>query len=129
MNIIKVKNIDSLDKVYEDILSSIDNNKKVKAGGAQVLFPDRDKNICELSATYIIKTGRFSKEQRVVVVMTFRRESDGAYVSKLEESVFHLVENRNRGLEEIWSGKLDEAMDKIGEVARMHCQVIQSLLN
>ncbi|MEM2087488.1 MAG: hypothetical protein QXF52_02285 [Thermoproteota archaeon] len=128
MSMIRFREVDSLNKVYEDILKSIDTGKNIKAGGALVTFPDKERNICELSATYIVRTGRFSKEQRVLVVLPFKKDSDGTYAANIEESVFHVVQDDKGSLKEVWKGQLKEAMEKLGDVAQIHINVISTVV-
>jgi hypothetical protein len=125
---IKFREVESLNKVYEDILKSIDTGKNVKAGGALITFPDKERNICELSATYIVKTGRFSKEQRVLVVLPLKKDSDGTYTGNIEESMFHVVQDDKGSLKEVWKGQLNEAMDKFADVAKIHINVISTVV-
>ncbi|MEM2344784.1 MAG: hypothetical protein QXI73_05670 [Thermoproteota archaeon] len=122
MSMIKIKNPDSMGKVYEDFIRSVETSKNIKPGGALITFPDKDRNICELSATYIVKPGRFAKEQRVVVVMTFHKDENGDYVSNIEESIFHIVQEDNGDLRETWKGKLKDAesVDKLKEIVKIH---------
>lgn len=126
-NLMEFREVDSLGRDYEEALKNIETGKNVKAGGALITFPDKERKVCELSATYIVKLGRFSKEQRVVVTLTFNKNIDGAYVANVEDSVFHLVQEEKGGLKEVWSGKLKEAMDKLGDVARVHINVMSNL--
>jgi hypothetical protein len=127
MAVIRLREIDSLNRLYEENLRSISMSKDVKAGGALLTFPDKERNLCELSATFIVKKGRFSKEQRVVVVLPFKKDSDGVYVADVEESVFHVVEDDKGSLKEVWSGRLSEAMDRLGEIARAHANIISAI--
>lgn len=128
MSMIRFREVDSLNKVYEDILKSIETGKNIKAGGALVTFPDKERNICELSATYIVKTGRFSKEQRVLVVLPFKKDSNGTYTANIEESVFHVVQEDKGSLKEVWKGQLKEAREKLGDVAQIHINVISTVV-
>jgi len=127
MAVIRLREIDSLNRLYEENLRSISMSKDVKAGGALLTFPDKERNLCELSATFIVKKGRFSKEQRVVVVLPFKKDSDGVYVADVEESVFHVVEDDKGSLKEVWSGRLSEAMDRLGEIAMAHANIISAI--
>ncbi len=127
MAMIRLREIDSLNRLYEENLRSVSMDKDVKAGGALLTFPDKERNLCELSATFIVKKGRFSKEQRVVVVLPFKKDSDGVYVANVEESVFHVVEDDKGSLKEVWSGRLSEAMDRLGEIARAHVNIISAI--
>lgn len=123
----RLKEIDSLNRIYEETLRSISMDKDVKAGGALLTFPDKERNLCELSATFIVKKGRFSKEQRVIVVLPFRKDSDGVYVADVDDSVFHVVEDDKGSLKEVWNGRLKEAMDKLGNIAKVHIDVISTI--
>lgn len=127
MSVVKVKEVNSLNRVYEEILRSVDMGKNIRAGGALVTFQDKEQNFCELSATYMVKPGRFSKEQRVVVSLPLTRGSDGIYIGNVEESMFHVVQEEKGGLKEVWSGKLREAMDKLGEIAKLHVDVVSRI--
>ncbi|MGQ9596633.1 MAG: hypothetical protein ACUVQY_01200 [Thermoproteota archaeon] len=127
MSVVKVKEVNSLNRVYEEILRSVDMGKNIRAGGALVTFQDKEQNFCELSATYMVKPGRFSKEQRVVVSLPLTRGSDGIYIGNVEESIFHVVQEEKGGLKEVWSGKLREAMDKLGEIAKLHVDVVSRI--
>lgn len=129
MSTIKIKNPDHIGKVYEDFIRSVETSKNIKPGGALVTFPDKDRNVCELSATYIVKPGRFAKEQRIIVVMTFYKEDNGNYVSTIEESVFHIVQDDNGDLRETWRGKLKEAesVEKLKEIAKIHIEAALNL--
>lgn len=124
---VRVKEVNSLEKVYENILRSINTGKNFKAGGVLVTFPDKERNLCELSTTYLVKLGRFSKEQRVVVTLAFKRDSGEAYVANVEDSVFQLVQEEKGGLKEVWSGGLKEAMDRFGDIARLHIDAVSKL--
>lgn len=127
MSVVKVKEVNSLNRVYEKILRSVDMGKNIRAGGALVTFQDKEQNFCELSATYMVKPGRFSKEQRVVVSLPLTRGSGGIYIGNVEESMFHVVQEEKGGLKEVWSGKLREAMDKLGEIAKLHVDVVSRI--
>lgn len=127
MATIRLREIDSLNKLYEETLRSINMGKDIKAGGALLTFPDKERNLCELSATFILKKGRFSKEQRVVVVLPFKRDSDGVYVADADESVFHVVEDDKGSLKEVWSGRLRDAMDRLGDIAKVHMDIISTI--
>lgn len=74
-----------------------------------------------------MKLGRFSKEQRVVVTLAFKRDSGEAYVANVEDSVFQLVQEEKGGLKEVWSGGLKEAMDRFGDIARLHIDAVSKL--
>lgn len=121
------REVDSLGRKYEEALKTVETGKNVKTGGALVTFPDKERKVCELSATYMVKLGRFSKEQRVVVTLTFNKDSNGVYVANVEDSLFHVVQEEKGGLKEVWSGRLREAMDKLGDVARIHVNVMSNL--
>ncbi|MEM1557581.1 MAG: hypothetical protein QXR44_04485 [Thermoproteota archaeon] len=123
----RLKEIDSLNRIYEEALRSISMDKDVKAGGALLTFPDKERNLCELSATFIVKKGRFSKEQRVIVVLPFKKDNDGVYVADVDDSVFHVVEDDKGSLKEVWNGRLKEAMDKLGNIAKVHIDVISTI--
>ncbi|MEM3712192.1 MAG: hypothetical protein QXR97_01440 [Thermoproteota archaeon] len=129
MSMVKVKNPDSMGKAYEDFIRGIEISKNIKPGGVLVTFPDKDRNICELSATYIVKPGRFAKEQRVVVVMMFHKDENGDYIANVEESIFHIVQNDNGDLRETWKGKLKDAesVDKLKEIIRVHVDAALNL--
>ncbi len=127
MDTIVFREVDSLGRYYEEALKNVETSKNVKTGGALVTFPDKERKVCELSATYLVKLGRFSKEQRVVVTLTFNRDASGVYVAKIDDSVFHVVQEEKGGLKEVWSGRLAEAMDKLGDVARIHVNVMSNL--
>jgi cytochrome c biogenesis factor len=127
MSTIMFREVDSLNREYEEALKNIETGKNIKTGGALVTFPDKERNLCELSATYMVKLGRFSKEQRVVVTLTFKKDSNGVYSANIEDSVFHVVQEEKGGLKEVWSGRLKEAMDKLGDVARLHVNVMSTL--
>lgn len=127
MSMIMFREVDSLSKEYEEALKTIEIGKNIKTGGALVTFPDKERNLCELSATYIVKLGRFSKEQRVVVTLAFKKGGDGVYAANVEDSVFHVVQEEKGGLKEVWSGRLREAMDKLGDVAKLHLDVVSKL--
>jgi len=127
MSTIMFREVDSLGREYEEALKNVETGKNVKTGGALVTFPDKERKVCELSATYMVKLGRFSKEQRVVVTLTFHKDSNGVYVANMDDSVFHVVQEEKGGLKEVWSGRLREAMDKLGDVARIHVNVMSNL--
>lgn len=127
MDTVMFREVDSLGRYYEEALKTVETGKNVKTGGALVTFPDKERKVCELSATYIVKLGRFSKEQRVVVTLTFNKNANGVYVAKIDDSVFHVVQEEKGGLKEVWSGRLREAMDKLGDVARIHANVMSNL--
>jgi len=129
MDKIRIKNPDFMGKVYEDFIRNAKVGKNVKPGGALVTFPDKDRNVCELSATYIVKPGRFAKEQRIIVVMTFQKDENGEYISDLEESVFHVVQNNNGDLRETWKGKIKDAesLDNLKDIAEIHRNAVLAL--
>jgi len=127
MGMVTFRRVDSLNKEYEEALKNIETSKNIKTGGALVTFPDKEQNLCELSATYIVKPGRFSKEQRVVVTLVFKKSDDGVYTANVEDSVFHVIQEEKGGLKEVWSGRLREAIDKLGDIARLHMNVMSTL--
>lgn len=127
MDTIMFSEVDSLNREYEEALKNIKTGKNVRTGGALITFPDKEHNLCELSATYIVKPGRFSKEQRVVVTLTLKRDANGIYVANVEDSVFHIVQEEKGGLKEVWSGRLKEAMDRLDEIAKLHVEVISKI--
>jgi hypothetical protein len=127
MSMVTFRRVDSLNKEYEEALKNIETSKNIKTGGALVTFPDKEQNLCELSATYIVKPGRFSKEQRVVVTLVFKKSDDGVYTANVEDSVFHVIQEEKGGLKEVWSGRLREAVDKLGDIARLHMNVMSTL--
>jgi len=127
MSMVTFRRVDSLNKEYEEALKNIETSKNIKTGGALVTFPDKEQNLCELSATYIVKPGRFSKEQRVVVTLVFKKSDDGVYTANVEDSVFHVIQEEKGGLKEVWSGRLREAIDKLGDIARLHMNVMSTL--
>lgn len=127
MSTITCRDVDALSKKYEETLKTVETGKNIKIGGALVTFPDKERNLCELSATYMLKSGRFSKDQRVVVTLSFKRDSDGVYVANVEDSMFQLVQDEKGGLKEVWNGRLKEAMDKLGDVARLHLDAVSKI--
>lgn len=129
MSTIKYRDADSLSRKYEEALKTVETGKNIKVGGALVTFPDKERNICELSATYMLKPGRFSKDQRVIVTLSFKRDNDGVYVANVEDSMFQLVQDEKGGLKEVWNGKLKEAMDKLGDIAKLHLNAVSKLSN
>jgi len=129
MSTIKYRDADSLSRKYEEALKTVETGKNIKVGGALVTFPDKERNICELSATYMLKLGRFSKDQRVIVTLSFKRDNDGVYVANVEDSMFQLVQDEKGGLKEVWNGRLKEAMDKLGDIAKLHLNAVSKLSN
>jgi hypothetical protein len=127
MSVIMFREVESLNREYEEALKNIETGKNIKTGGVLVTFPDKERNLCELSATYMVKLGRFSKEQRVVVTLTFKKDSNGVYSANIEDSVFHVVQEEKGGLKEVWSGRLKEAMDRLGDVAKLHVNAMSTL--
>ncbi|MEM2941483.1 MAG: hypothetical protein QW304_08045 [Thermoproteota archaeon] len=127
MSTITCRDVDALSKKYEEALKTVETGKNIKIGGALVTFPDKERNLCELSATYMLKSGRFSKDQRVVVTLPFKRDSDGVYVANVDDSMFQLVQDEKGGLKEVWNGRLKEAMDKLGDVARLHLDAVSKI--
>jgi len=127
--VITLRQVESLERVYNQILDLVGARKGIKAGNALVTFPNKEKTVCELSTTYITKPGRFSKEQRVVVTLTFNRIEDGAYVANVADSVFHIVSEDKGGLKEVWSGKFQEAAERIEDVVKLYVEAINNLAN
>ncbi|MEM2915299.1 MAG: hypothetical protein QXH91_07870, partial [Candidatus Bathyarchaeia archaeon] len=59
--------------------------------------------------------------------LTFNRVDDGAYMANVVDSVFHIVSEDKGGLKEVWSGKFQEATDKIGDIVEMYVAAINNL--
>jgi len=63
----------------------------------------------------------------VVVTLVFKKSDDGVYTANVEDSVFHVIQEEKGGLKEVWSGRLREAIDKLGDIARLHMNVMSTL--
>lgn len=127
--VITLRQVESLEKVYNQILGLVSPKKGINVGNALVTFPNKERTVCELSTTYITKPRRFSKEQRVIVTLTFNKVDDGAYVANVADSVFHIVSEEKGGLKEIWSGTFKEAAERISDIVELYTEGIDHLIN
>lgn len=127
--VITLRQVESLEKVYNQILGLVSPKKGINVGNALVTFPNKERTVCELSTTYITKPRRFSKEQRVIVTLTFNKVDGGAYVANVADSVFHIVSEEKGGLKEIWSGTFKEAAERIGDIVELYTEGIDHLIN
>jgi hypothetical protein len=127
MSTIRLKEANLINRLYEEAIRLMSMPKYVKAGGALLTFPDKEQRFAELSATFIVKKGRFAKEQRVVVVLPFKRDEDGGYIADVEESVFHVVEDDKGNLKEVWSGRLKEAKSRLEDITNIYINIISEI--
>ena len=126
-SILKISNLEEASRKYEKLLLSKPEVKKVKRGGCDVRFITQDKTEVELVTTYSFKTGFFGKEKTVVVTLPLKREANGDYAGRIDESFFRILVNKKGNFEEEWSGTLEEARGKIPDIVNAYLEDINDL--
>lgn len=125
-DIIVLRNIERDAKVYEQLLLSKSESKKVRRGGCDVRFITEDKSKAELVTTYSFKKGMLGKEKTVVVTLPLQREA-GAYTGRIGESYFRIIVDKKGSYEEEWGGSLEEAKKEIPDITEAYLEDVGDL--
>lgn len=95
---------------YNKCFSGVpDPNKNIKRGQPFVAYLDEKRNACEVSITYLIKRGKFGKEDRVVFTVGFAKDDSGLYKGRISSVNVALLKLERNNLETKWKGNLEEA--------------------
>jgi len=99
-----------LTKIYMKSLENRPVPKNTTRADPTVTFPNKERTVCVLTSSYILRLGMFKKEKRAIFTLNLNMAADkGAYSGRISESRISVVEEQRGTLTEILGGRMEEA--------------------